>query len=328
MKSSDIKDLGSDLTITGPGGVQGQLFHVEKQIEFNGVEMGVLENGIPYLSESGLARMCGIDRKVLNRLAVNWHEERYKGRGRQIDELLSKSGFDSPTLFLKSEHAGSEVNAYTEPVCMAILEYYAFISKEPRNEAVMAFRLLARESFRLLVYKAVGYAPEQRLLDSWKHFHDRVDLTVKGTPQGYFGVFREIAMMIVPMIRNGVMVSDKVVPDISVGRYWSDYWKTNNLDEKYGARCKYDHEYPDYYDQAKSNPQPSFAYPDAALGEFRAWLFKHYIVNNLPTYLIGQAKKGSIPATLANKVSLSLGGGELPMGKKNALAAPKKKIAK
>ena len=60
------------------------LFHVETQIEIDGVEMGVLENGIPYLTESGLARMCGIDRKVLNRLAVNWDTEKEKPRGSQI----------------------------------------------------------------------------------------------------------------------------------------------------------------------------------------------------------------------------------------------------
>ena len=35
---------------------QGELFHVEKQAEINGIEMGVLENGMPYLTESGLAR--------------------------------------------------------------------------------------------------------------------------------------------------------------------------------------------------------------------------------------------------------------------------------
>ena len=61
--------------------VQGDLFHVEKQVERDGIEMGVLENGVPYLSESGLARMCGVDRKVLNRLAINLADE-YSQHGR------------------------------------------------------------------------------------------------------------------------------------------------------------------------------------------------------------------------------------------------------
>ena len=32
------------------------------------------------------------------------------------------------------------------------------------------------------------------------------------------------------------------------------------------VRRKYDHVYPDYCPQAKSNPQAAYAYPDAALG--------------------------------------------------------------
>lgn len=304
--------MSKELAKLGPGPEQGQLFHVEMQIEIDGIEMGVLENGTPYLSESGLARMCGIDRKVLNRLAINWREERLKERGRVIDDLLIKAGYFGETLYLKSEHNGSEVNAYTEAVCMAVLEYYAFIAKEPRPEALNAFRTLARESFRAFIYKAAGYSPEQRVLDSWRHFHDRVDMTVSAVPFGYFSVFREIAMMIVPMIRAGIMISDRVVPDISVGKAWSEYWKTEDMEARFGPREKYDHEYPLYYPQAKSNPQPSYAYPDAALGEFRAWLVRNYIANKFPAYLLGQTKKGTIPQALANQALGAFKGVALP----------------
>ena len=51
---------------------QAELFKVEKQAEVDGVEMGVLENGVPFLTESGLSRMCGINRKGLNNLATDW----------------------------------------------------------------------------------------------------------------------------------------------------------------------------------------------------------------------------------------------------------------
>lgn len=305
-KSKKIIGIATDVAVLGPGPLQAEMFHVEKQAEIDGIEMGVLENGVPYLSESGLARMCGIDRKVLNRLAINWPAEKLKERGSQINEMLVQASYVEDSLFLKSEHNGSEVNAYTEPVCMAVLEYYAFISKEPRQEAISAFRRLARETFRLLVYTAVGYSPEQRMLDSWRHFHDRVDMTASSVPFGYFSVFREIAVMIVPMIRAGIIISDRVVPDISVGKAWSEFWKSNNLDAQYGARERYDHEYPLYYPQAKSNPQPSFAYPDAALGAFRAWLTKNYIVSKFPTYLLGQTKKGTIPPALATKAITAL----------------------
>jgi hypothetical protein len=313
---SDLKDLGSFPGVLGPGPMQGELFHVEKQIEIDGVEMGVLENGVPYLTESGLARMCGIDRKVLNRLAVGWKDEKLKERGRAINEMLEAANYFEPSLYLKSELNGSEINAYTEPVCMAMLEYYAFVTKEPRAEAIRAFRRLARETFRVLVYTAVGYSPEQKVLESWRHFHDRVDMTATSVPFGYFSVFREIASMIVPMIRAGVMISDRVVPDISVGKAWSEHWTANNLEATHGERRKYDHEYPLYYPQAKSNPQPSYAYPDSALGEFRAWLVKTYIANKFPTYLLGQTKKGTVLPVIANKALEAFSAPALPAPKK------------
>lgn len=300
-KALKLSSIGGKIAELVPPPAQGDLFHVEKQIEYQGVEMGVLENGVPYLSESGLARMCGIDRKVLNRLAIGWDEEKNKPRGQQIAQLLEKAGYHENTLFLKSEYKGSPVNAYTEPVCLALLEYYAFVAEEKREEAINAFRALARTTFRTFIYQAAGYSPEQRVLDSWKHFHDRLDMTMDSVPVGYFSIFREIASMIVPMIRAGIMISDKVVPDISVGRAWSDFWKEKGLSAEHGERIQYDHDYPLYYPQSKSNPQACFAYPDSTLGIFRAWLRRQYITSKFPQYLIGQTKQGKLAVHTATK---------------------------
>lgn len=301
LKTSENNMLPEKTTDLVPAPIQQELFKVEKQIEYDGVEMGVLENGIPYLTESGLARMCGIDRKVLNRLAINWDQERVKPRGSEIDKLLKQLNYDEDSLFLKSSHKGIAINAYTEPVCLALLEYYAFIAEETRKEAIHAFRSLARTTFRAFIYQAVGYSPDQKILDSWKHFHDRIDMTMDSVPIGYYSIFKEIASMIVPMIRAGIMISDRVVPDISVGKAWSAFWKENSLSDKFGDRIQYDHEYPLYYPQAKSNPQPAFAYPDASLGIFRAWLRRNYITSKFPTYLTGQTKQGKLDKTVATK---------------------------
>ena len=321
IKTNKNNSLDKKMSTLGPPTMpaQGVLFHVEKQIEIDGVEMGVLESGIPYLSESGLSRMCGIDRKVLNRLATGWLDEQNKPRGRQINQLLEQGGYSEGILYLKSEHRGNEINAYTEPVCLALLEYYAFVADEPRPEAVRAFRSLVRITFRKFIYDAVGYSPEQKVLDSWKHFHDRVDMTMDAAPDGFFGIFREIAIMIVPMIRAGIMISDRVVPDISVGKAWSDFWKENNLDAKYGERTKYDHEYPFYYPQSKSNPQPSFAYPNSALGTFRDWLRRNYIASKFPNYLLGQTKKGTLLLAVANKALEAFGNKQLEGPKTKSL---------
>jgi hypothetical protein len=162
-------------------------------------------------------------------------------------------------------------------------------------------------------------SPWQGNLESWRHFHDRVDMTHSTVPLGYFCVFQESHPMIVPMIRAGVDVSDRVIPDISVGIAWSRHWKDNNLASKYGEPARYSHNYPDYYPQAASNPQPSHAYPDAALGEFRRWLHATYTKKKLPKYVLSQIKSGKLPQESADKVLEAF---ELP----KALPAAKRKL--
>lgn len=41
------------------------------QKEVDGIEMGILENGIPYLTQSGLAAVTGITRKELKHISVH-----------------------------------------------------------------------------------------------------------------------------------------------------------------------------------------------------------------------------------------------------------------
>ncbi|WP_051870459.1 hypothetical protein [Xenorhabdus bovienii] len=274
--------------------------------------MGVLESGVPFLSGRGLERMCGVSHSPFYRLTGNWKEEKTKPRGRKIQKILEQYGYREESLFLNAEFNGREVNAFPEPVCMAFLQYYAFTVDEPREQAKNAFIKLARIKFTEYIYQAVGYHPDQKNINSWKHFHDRIDLTSNSVPLGYFCVFTEIASMIVPMIRVGFVVSDKVIPDISVGRYWSDFWGENSLANEYGERTKYVHYYPDYYPQSKSNPQAPYAYPDSALPVFRAWLRQNYITNNFPKYLLNQVSKKSIDKQDALKLISIFESPELP----------------
>ena len=52
------------------------LFHSEIHIENQGIEMGILESGIPYLSQRGLVKMAGIGRTSFQKLSSNWHQEK------------------------------------------------------------------------------------------------------------------------------------------------------------------------------------------------------------------------------------------------------------
>ena len=268
---------------------------------------GVLKSGQPYVSESALAAMCGVDRKVLSRLSANWPEESEKPRGSWIKQRLAESGFTESELSIKVRHNGRDVNAYTEQVCMAVIEFYAFESNEPREKAKNLFRTLAKTSFRQFIYALVGYAPTTSVIDSWRNFHDKVDLVSNQVPEGYFCIFTEIACLIIPLIRNGLVFSDEVIPDISVALCWGRFWVDNDLDNKIGSRVKYAHNYPPYYRQAASNPQKAWAYPEDALPLFRRWFRSEYIDRALPKYLQRQVCKNQIQQVEAAKAISVIG---------------------
>lgn len=45
---------------------------VQVEADVNGVEMGVLENGIPFLTQNGLAKIAGTARSVIYDIAREW----------------------------------------------------------------------------------------------------------------------------------------------------------------------------------------------------------------------------------------------------------------
>jgi hypothetical protein len=146
---------------------QLSLFPV-KEVEVDGIQMGVLSDGTPYLTLRGLARMCGINHTSLLRLANNWKEERAKPRGEIIQALLLSQGYRLDSLYLKTQGQSGETHAYTDAVCMAILEYYAFEATDASREiALQNYRLLARYSIPAFIYNRCGYIPERQMPESW-----------------------------------------------------------------------------------------------------------------------------------------------------------------
>lgn len=281
----------------------------------DGIEMGVLENGMPYLSQRGIVKMTGIARSPFQRLSTNWKSDKTSGIGFEINKLLTSSGYTEDELFIEVEVNGRKTYAYTEPVCLALLEYYAFDAKKKSEVAQNSYRILSKAGFRVFVYQYTGYKPQHEQLDSWKHFHDRIDLVYNEVPKGYYCIFREIAGMIVSLIRQNILVNDKIIPDISVGQHWSKYWNASDLNVKFGNRLEYSHNYPDYYPQSKSNPQSAKAYPNESLHIFRQWFEETYLISKFPKYILNQSKQGKIELSIANKVIESV---SLPMLDKKA----------
>ncbi|SPY33263.1 hypothetical protein [Pasteurella canis] len=277
---------------------------VSAETVIDGIEMGVLANGIPYLTQNGLAIACGVQRLRIKEISDEWAESIEsgifkKGKMTFISSYLRERGFDNPKLFIPFIKNGVEYYAFPDVVCMAILEFYAFESSKTDNQvAVRSYRNLARYGLREYIYKSVGYVPD----DAWKHYHDRVSLIKNkaSVPEGYFIVFNEIAGMMIDLINSGLVVNQYTVPDISVGLAWSAHWRTNNLSQSLGEVKDCSHYYPEAFRQSKSNPQKINAYPDAALPEFRRWFKREYLLTKFPAYILKKATylpKGNEDAT-------------------------------
>jgi hypothetical protein len=274
---------------------------ITRQVEIDGVGMGVLSDGTAFLTGRGLSRLCGIGHAQIQRLSADWIEGASKQRIDTIKDLLRQRGIPpAERPYIPLEQRSGVFFAYPDFVCLAILEYYAFEADTPQQEARKNFRLLAGAALREFIYREVGYDPNNSVPDVWKQFHDRVSLTYNAVPKGYFGIFKEMADMIVTLGQSGLHIDSKFVPDISVGQHWSKYWTENNLAERYAERRKFEHNYPDYFPQSPSNPQDSWCYPEIALGEFRKWLREVYIgEGKFAKYITGQAEKRMIPVTFA-----------------------------
>lgn len=275
-------------------------FEIAAEKEVDGVGMGVLKDGTPFLTLRGLARMCGVDHSMIVRMTSQWQETPLKPREHRIREILRQRGHDDSIAFVAAIKDGTIHHLVPDWVCLAVLEYYAFeASSAAREHALNSFRALAGKGFKELIYQQVGYNPSAQAGIVWQKFHDRVSLSYHTVPPGYFSVFKELADLMVTLLREGADLGDKFIPDISVGIFWGKKWTAENLDAVYGMRMKYDHNYPEYFPQSLSNPQPAFCYPDDALPEFRKWMRAKYLPDHLPPYIAKKVSEGMIGGSAA-----------------------------
>ena len=260
---------------------------VQIQKDVNGIEMGVLENGMPFLTQVGLAKIAGISRSVIYDITQEWaaqfnDEVLGKGRFAWLRQYLGERGYNEPQMYVATKCAGQVHYAYPDIVCMAVIEYYAFEAQTKNQAAIDNYRRLATYGLQNFIFDALNYTP----VDKWKYFHDRVTLLNDSAPDGYFILFNEATGLIQDLIAADFPVNDKTIPDISVGIAWGLHWTTNGLDAEHGPRIKYLHNYSPYYPQALSNPQEPWAYPDAALPTFRQWFRHEYLSTKYPKYIL------------------------------------------
>ncbi|MBQ4890766.1 hypothetical protein J8L86_12970 [Shewanella sp. MMG014] len=255
----------------------------------DGIEMGVMSNGIPYLGARGLASLCGVAPSVIITLVKDWAELRLKPRGKSIERLITSQNGDPSQLYVPIKVDGKTYHAINDTNCMAILEYYAFDSQTPSQQAQLNYRNLAKLTLRKFIYERTGYNVEDNLPHYWKTYHARI--TLNDLPSGYFSVFSEIANLVISGIRGGMPFDHQTMPDISVGIAWGKHWTNNNLSTRFGERCKHQHKFPEDFPQR--DPM-AWIYPVDALGEFRKWMDDVYVTQKFEQYLNTKVKSGKL----------------------------------
>lgn len=279
---------------------QGELA-LEAEKEVGGIGMGVLSDGTPYLNQRGLAALCGVQNAHIGTISNQWADREQKPRITAIKAIMAKSGTVPLAAHIEVRKAGVVHFCYPADVCLAVLEYYAFdAGQNCQVEARDNFRLLAGSKLRELIFSQLGYDPSGRNPDRFQHWHDRIALNFQSAPRGYFHVFNEAHTIIYELIQAGADIGPKFVVDISIGSVWGRYWTDRGMDQVHGPRRSYPHSYPDTHPQARSNPQESWCYPVAALGDFRTWLQEVYIEGGkFSTYLRGKVSRGELPPSVA-----------------------------
>ena len=191
--------------------------------------------------------------------------------------------------------------AYSDAVCLAVLEYYAFDAGDPQPEALKNFRLLAGTVLLVFIYTQVGYDPQNVVPSEWKQFHDRVSLTYNSVPHGFFGIFKEMADMIVTLGQAGLHIDSKFVPHISVGTSWSKHWARMRNSQQSSVKDESTNIItPRIFRRPPRIRRSRGATPDAALAEFRRWIREDYIgEGKFQKYIEGKVQQKQLPASFA-----------------------------
>lgn len=207
--------------------------------------MGVLSDGTPFLTQRGLATLCGVENAHISAISSQWRDGLPKPRISKIRDILAREGHNLDEAHLQVRVGGRVIYAYREEISLAVIEYYAFDAGQfCQDEARENFRVLARKGFRDAIYESVGYRPTRDVDDQWRAFHDRISLVYHSAPDGYFSVFKESAEVTVTLGQNGIHSNQSLIPDISIGKCWGKHWIDNGLAARFGDRLEYQHYYP------------------------------------------------------------------------------------
>ncbi|MHC6654901.1 hypothetical protein [Aeromonas salmonicida] len=248
---------------------------IKHQEDESGFEMGVMSDGTPYLTASGLAYLCGVARSVIITLVKDWDEDRSNPRDLAISELIGKYRGDKSSLYRPIVVKGTTYHAIpADSVCMAVLEYYAFETRNPSELARQNFRDLASQSLRELIYQRTGYKAAGVLPSHLSRYIKNREKI----PYTHFSMLNEITLsLIAPLEEAGYTLPDNLVPDISEGRLFCAWLRKHKGVEPKGFP-RYQHEYND------GRVVDACLYPIELMEDFRRHFHEIWLREKAPDY--------------------------------------------
>ncbi|MBW8734557.1 MAG: hypothetical protein JF571_09665, partial [Asticcacaulis sp.] len=91
--------------------------------EHDGIGMGLLNNGEAYLTQRGLAALCGVQNAHIGNIGRDWHLD--KPRILAVRGRLARFGDHREEPHRILSFNGRRLYCYDLAVCQAILDYYA-----------------------------------------------------------------------------------------------------------------------------------------------------------------------------------------------------------
>lgn len=161
--------------------------------EFDGIQMGVLQDGTPFLTGRGLASLCGVSPQAIFDWGSLINED--TPRWRIMSRLLRERNFPNSEIYFVLEDHPQRPNVYIGKVCTAFLEYYAFeASLENRKEKALSIaRVLLNKTFEDFIYSLCGYKTTKLTFSEYTlsriTHHHNISLNKIPLPDGYFCLF-------------------------------------------------------------------------------------------------------------------------------------------
>jgi hypothetical protein len=87
------------------------------------LEMGMLADGTAFLTQGGLAKVCGVAEGKIGEHADAWEVGR---RGGELAQRLQEAGYDDGPLRVLLDTDHGRVHAYMDQVVALFVEHYAF----------------------------------------------------------------------------------------------------------------------------------------------------------------------------------------------------------